>query len=96
MALDQEDVRRIAELARLEFSTSELATLTSQLDQIVEYVQQLQAIDTEGVLPLAHALELTNVFRDDRLEPGLPREAALSNAPKHDGAYFLVPAVLGE
>jgi aspartyl-tRNA(Asn)/glutamyl-tRNA(Gln) amidotransferase subunit C len=96
MALDREDVRRIAELARLELSQGELTTLTSQLTQIVGYVEQLQAIETEGVVPLAHALELTNVFREDQLEPGLPRDAALSNAPKHDGAYFLVPAVLGD
>ncbi|MBM4004919.1 MAG: Asp-tRNA(Asn)/Glu-tRNA(Gln) amidotransferase subunit GatC [Planctomycetes bacterium] len=96
MALEREDVRRIAELARLELSSDELATLTSELIQIVDYVQQLRSIKTEGVVPLAHALDLANVFRDDCLAPGLPREAALSNAPKHDGAYFLVPAVLGE
>ena len=94
MGLDAEQVRWVAKLARLELSAVELALMTEQLGRIVEYVAQLQQVDTEGVEPLAHGVEVRNVFRDDVRGEPLPRDQALSNAPKRNSTSFLVPAVL--
>ncbi len=96
MSLTREDVEKVALLARLRFTPAELDQLTNQLSHIVGYVEQLGELDTQGVAPMAHAVEVTNVFRDDLVTPSLPREQALANAPHHDDACFLVPAVLGE
>lgn len=96
MSLTREDVEKVALLARLRFTPAELDQLTDQLSHIVGYVEQLGELDTAGVAPMAHAVEVTNVFRDDVVTPSLPREQALANAPHNDGGCFLVPAVLGE
>jgi aspartyl-tRNA(Asn)/glutamyl-tRNA(Gln) amidotransferase subunit C len=96
MSLTRQDVEKVALLARLRLSADELGALTDQLSKVVGYVEQLGELDTEGVAPMAHAVEVTNVFRDDAVQPSLPREQALATAPHHDGACFLVPAVLGD
>ena len=64
-----EEVRWVAHLARLELTEAELAIMTRQLTSIVDYVKQLQAVNTEGVKPLAHALPVHNVFRADEPRP---------------------------
>ena len=94
MSLSADDVRWVAHLARLELSADELATMTRQLSAIVDYVAQLQQVSTDGVEPMAHALEVHNVFRDDAIRPSLPVEAALANAPDRHGDFYGVPAVL--
>jgi aspartyl-tRNA(Asn)/glutamyl-tRNA(Gln) amidotransferase subunit C len=94
MTLTSEDVAKVAVLARLRLSPDELATFTGQLNSIVDFVAQLQEPDTSGVEPLAHGVEVRNVFRADVLGPMLPREKALANAPKRNDEGFLVPAVL--
>jgi aspartyl-tRNA(Asn)/glutamyl-tRNA(Gln) amidotransferase subunit C len=96
MSLSRADVEKVALLARLRLSDKELETITGELAQIVGYVDQLGEVDTEGVEPMAHAIEVSNVFRDDQLAPSLPREEALANAPHHDDRGYLVPAVLGD
>jgi aspartyl-tRNA(Asn)/glutamyl-tRNA(Gln) amidotransferase subunit C len=94
--LTREDVEKVALLARLQLTDDELALMTAQLGQIVGYVDQLGELDTDEVEPMAHAVEVTDVFRPDELRESLPRDAALANAPKADGECYLVPAVLGE
>jgi aspartyl-tRNA(Asn)/glutamyl-tRNA(Gln) amidotransferase subunit C len=94
MSLSTEEVAKVAVLARLRLDPEELRTFTGQLNAIVDYVAQLQELDTTGVEPLAHGVEVRNVFRDDVRGPSLPREAALSNAPRRNAESFLVPAVL--
>lgn len=94
MSLSTEEVAKVAVLARLRLSPDELQTFTGQLNAIVDYVAQLQEPDTAGVEPLAHGVEVRNVFRDDVRGQALPREAALANAPKRNAESFLVPAVL--
>lgn len=94
MSLSIDDVAKVAVLARLRVSPDELQMFTGQLNSIMDYVAELQQPDTEGVLPLAHGIEVRNVFRDDVRGPALPREAALANAPKRNQESFLVPAVL--
>jgi aspartyl-tRNA(Asn)/glutamyl-tRNA(Gln) amidotransferase subunit C len=94
MALTGDQVRWVAHLARLELSADELAVMTKQLSAIVEYVNQLQELDTKAVEPLAHALPISNVFRDDEPSPSLPVEEALANAPAQKDGLYRVPAVL--
>jgi aspartyl-tRNA(Asn)/glutamyl-tRNA(Gln) amidotransferase subunit C len=94
MALTAEQVRWVAHLARLELTDAELETMTAQLSRIVDYVNQLQEVNTAGVEPLAHALDLHNVFREDEPARSLPVDAALANAPERRGDFYGVPAVL--
>ncbi len=99
MSLSADEVRWVAHLARLELADDELATMTRQLSAIVGYVDQLRQVDTEGVEPLAHALAVHNVFRDDEPAPSLPVDLALANAPDprtdaEGRRYYGVPAVL--
>jgi aspartyl-tRNA(Asn)/glutamyl-tRNA(Gln) amidotransferase subunit C len=93
MAITLQDAATIAHLARLELTPEELAALTPQLSAILEYVQQLQQVNTDGIEPLAHPLPLQNVFRDDEPVPSLSLEEALANAPRRAGDFYSVPAV---
>jgi aspartyl-tRNA(Asn)/glutamyl-tRNA(Gln) amidotransferase subunit C len=94
MALTVEQVRWVAHLARLELTGAEVDMMARQLSSIIDYVNQLQQIDTENVEPLAHPLPIQNVFREDESAPSLPVDAALANAPDRRGAFYGVPAVL--
>lgn len=96
MSLTRADVEKVSLLGRLLLSDEELDTMTTQLGRVVGYVEQLNEVNTDGVEPMAHAVEMHNVFRGDELRPSLPREAALANAPKRDSECYRVPAVLGE
>jgi aspartyl-tRNA(Asn)/glutamyl-tRNA(Gln) amidotransferase subunit C len=96
MAISRADVEKVALLARLRLSETELVRMTDELAQIVGYVDKLYEVDTQGVEPMAHAIEIENVFRDDAVAPSLPRDEALANAPHRDDRGYLVPAVLGE
>ena len=93
-ALTRAEVEKVALLARLRLSEQELDRMTTQLGAILGYVERLAEANTEGVEPMAHAVEQSNVFRDDVETRMLSREAALANAPKTDGQYFLVPQIL--
>ena len=94
MPLTVSEVAKVALLARLRVEPAQLETFTGQLNSIVDYVAQLQELDTTGVEPLAHGIEVRNVFRDDQRKPALDREKALANAPERNQVAFLVPAVL--
>ena len=96
MSISRTDVEKVALLGRLQLTEAELSTITSELAQIVGYVDQLSEVNTEGIEPMAHAIEVVNVFRADEVTPSLPRDEVLSNAPHHDGRGYLVPAVLGD
>ena len=91
-----DEVEHVARLARLALVPDEKARMRSQLDAILAYVGQLQAIDTAGVPPTAHVLPLANVMRDDEIRPSYPPSAMLANAPEPDGAFFRVPRILEE
>ncbi len=96
MAISREEVNKVALLARLQLSEDELDTMTVQLNDILGYMDLLGEVDTGEVEPMAHPIDLTNVFRDDAARPSLDRDKALANAPKSDGQCYRVPAVLGE
>lgn len=96
MTLSRAEVEKVALLGRLLLSPAELDAMTAKLGAIVGYIEQLSAVDTDAVEPMAHPIELRNVFREDELTPSLPRTEALQNAADQDGEYYRVPAVLGE
>ena len=94
MSLTPEQVVWVAHLARLDLPPADRDRLARQLSAILDYVDQLQQVDTAGVEPLAHPLPVQNVFRPDDPAPSLPPDAALANAPDRRGDFFAVPAVL--
>ena len=94
MELSRDVVRKVAGLARLKVSEGELDSLVNDLSAILGYVQVLDEVDTTDVAPMVHAVELHNVLRSDVIVDSLPRTEALSNAPRSDGSFFLVPAII--
>ncbi len=96
MGITKDQVRKVALLARLELPDEQLEVMTGQLAEIVTYIDLLSELDTDRVEPMAHAMDLANVFAEDDVEPSLDRDQALANAPRHDGQCYLVPAVLGD
>ncbi|WP_417384433.1 Asp-tRNA(Asn)/Glu-tRNA(Gln) amidotransferase subunit GatC [Gimesia sp.] len=92
--LTQDEVLKVASLSRLKLSETEITALGEQMGSVLKYIAMLDELDTTDIEPMAHAIEISNVFRDDQLQESLPREQALSNAPQTDGKYFLVPAIL--
>ena len=94
--LTKATVAKVALLSRLKLTDAELDLFTTQLGQVLGYVDLLSELDTDAIEPMAHVADLSNVFRDDKLKPSLPRAASLSNAPKTDGKYFAVPQILEE
>ena len=90
-----EQVRDVARLSRLTVDEDELPRLTVQLESILHYVAKVGEVDVTGVEPMAHALPLRNVLREDVAGPVLPLEQVLRNAPETDGPFFKVPKVIG-
>src|SRR5262245_64656728 len=96
MALSADQVQWVAQLARLHLNPPDLQTLPLQLSTILDYVDQLRGVDTEGVEPLAHPLDVHNVFRPDEPAPSLLARAALANAPQsRDWGAFANAAQIG-
>ncbi len=96
MAISREEVEKVSLLARLLLSDGELDKLTAEMGQILAYVDLLAEVDTEQVEPMAHAVEVADVFRPDVARPSLDRAAALAAAPDRDDECYRVPAVLGD
>lgn len=94
MAISREQVQYVAHLARLEFSESELDRFTEELSKILDYMEKLSELDTSGVEPTYHALNLENRFREDEVRPSSDPEEVLSNAPEKEGFSFVVPRVI--
>lgn len=96
MHLTLDEVRHVAELAKLRLTDAEIAQYAEQLSAILDYAQILQAVDTSNVPPTPYVLPLENVMREDEAAPGLTNEAALANAPDHEDGFFRVRAVFDE
>lgn len=94
--MDQAEVRKVASLARLALSETELQTFGQQLTAVLDYVRLLDEVDIDGVQPMPHAADVHNVFREDQQTASLFRSDALANAPRTDGQFFLVPRILEE
>ncbi len=94
--LTTEDVAHVAQLARLRLTDEELEQFTGQLAAVLDHARDVEALDTAGVPPTAHPLPLTNVLRDDEVEPSLDRGEVLAAAPAVEADRFRVPRILGE
>ena len=91
-----DDVRKVAQRARLELPEDTIATYTGQLERILDYVDQLQAVDTEGVLPTTRAVEVVNATREDTVVDTDVRQDLLDQAPQREGDFFRVPKILAD
>ena len=94
--IDEAQVRKVAKLSRLDLTNSEIKEFTGQLEAILEYVDKMNQLNTEGVEPLAHCLPLSNCLRKDYVTDSLGAGAILANAPQRDGDFFKVPRILDD
>jgi aspartyl-tRNA(Asn)/glutamyl-tRNA(Gln) amidotransferase subunit C len=94
--IDQEQVRKVAKLSRLELTEAEVEEFTSQLSAVLDYVEKMNELDTAGIEPLAHCLPISNVFREDCVRESLGTDKTLANAPQRDGEFFKVPKILDD
>ncbi len=94
--IDEAQVRRVALLSRLELSDKEVAQFSTQLSNIVEYIEKLNELDMDNVEPLAHCLPIHNVLREDIPRPSLTNDQAMVNAPQRHDEYFKVPKILDD
>ena len=94
MKISKNEVLDTAELARLEFEESELDKFTEQLGRILEYIEDLNELDTEKIEPTSHVLELSTPLREDKVEQLITSDDALKNAPESEDDFFVVPKVI--
>ncbi len=94
MKISREEVEHVARLARLALPEDEIDRLTGEMDAILDYVEKLNELDTEGIVPTAHAVPVENALREDEVKPSLGVEKALANAPKSANGCFRVPRVI--
>ncbi|MBJ6724655.1 Asp-tRNA(Asn)/Glu-tRNA(Gln) amidotransferase subunit GatC [Geomesophilobacter sediminis] len=94
MKITRAEVEHVARLARLELSEPELDTFTSQMDSILAYVEKLNGLNTDDIVPTSHAVPMENAFRADQPKGSLPVEEATANAPEHAESFFRVPKVI--
>jgi aspartyl-tRNA(Asn)/glutamyl-tRNA(Gln) amidotransferase subunit C len=94
MAITRDEVQRIARLGRLRLTVEEESRFAKQLGKVLDYVAVLQKVDTSGIEPMAHALDVVNAFRDDRVTNQPNPEALLNNAPAADDNFFQVLKII--
>lgn len=94
MKITGKDVEHVAMLARLAITEDEKELFTEQLNVILEYVDQLNALDTENIVPTSHVIPMQNVMREDEVTPSLPQSEILKNAPEKQDQYFKVPKIV--
>lgn len=94
MEVTEAMIDKLAGLAKLSFDAEEKAEIRTDLEKMIAFVDQLQALELEGVEPLMHLSETENVWREDTVQGSISRREALSNAPAHDGSFFTVPKVI--
>lgn len=95
MALSESEVRHVAMLARLALTDDQIETLRGELNSILGHIESIQQLDLEGVEPMTHAIPMVNETREDISRPGLPRDAALLNAPDSEDGAFKIPRIVG-
>jgi len=94
--LTEVDVRKVAKLSRLRLSDDEVSQMAEKLSAVLDYVSKLNELDVTDVEPMAHAMDMSNVLRDDVEKPGLSVDVVLANAPDQSPPFFKVPKVIGE
>ncbi|MBE9221725.1 Asp-tRNA(Asn)/Glu-tRNA(Gln) amidotransferase subunit GatC [Cyanobacterium stanieri LEGE 03274] len=95
MSISQEEVKKVANLARLEISEQEEQEFGNQLNAILEYFDQLSELDTDEVEPTTRAIDVSNIMRSDAQTTYEDRESLLDNAPSRDDDFFRVPKIMG-
>jgi aspartyl-tRNA(Asn)/glutamyl-tRNA(Gln) amidotransferase subunit C len=93
--LTRADVEHVAHLARLGLTEAELARLEGELNHILDQYARLAELDTDHIPPTAQVIELENILREDVAAPSMDPEDVLANAPRREGDFFVVPAILG-
>ena len=93
LTISREDVEYVAALARLELTEPEIQEYTEQLNSILDYAAMLERLNTDDVVPTAHAVPLHNVLREDQVRPSIHHEKALKNAPDGEEGFFRVPRI---
>jgi len=88
------DIEKVARLARLELTEEEKVTFGNQLEQILNYMEQLNGLDTTGVEPTSHAIPISNVFKEDEVNPSFPQKEVLAIAPDEEDGHFKVPKII--
>jgi aspartyl-tRNA(Asn)/glutamyl-tRNA(Gln) amidotransferase subunit C len=96
LKLDLATVDHVAALARLGLNDEEKERLRDQLSSVLDHISMLEEVNTDAIPPTAQVIELQSVMRDDEVEPSLPRELVLRNAPRQEDGYFVVQAVLDQ
>lgn len=94
MKINRAQVEHVSRLARLALSAEEIDALTGEMDAILDYVEQLNTLDTDGIVPTAHAVPMENAFREDAVKPGFTPEQALRNAPDAADNAFRVRRII--
>lgn len=94
--LDLATVEYTAALARVELTPDEMERMRDQLSAVLDHISMLQEVDTDDIPPTAQVIQLQNVMREDIVQPSLPREQVLMNAPRQEDGYFRVNAVLDQ
>jgi aspartyl-tRNA(Asn)/glutamyl-tRNA(Gln) amidotransferase subunit C len=94
MAIDKATVLRIAKLARIEVTDEATEGLAKELNVIMDWVEQLSEVDTDGVEPMTSVVDITLLLRTDEVHAAVPRDELLSNAPNTDNGFFVVPKVV--
>jgi len=94
MKITKEEVLYVANLARLDMDEASVDKFSDQIGKILEYVDTLNQVDTEGVNPTSHAIFLNNAFREDEEKEHLERDFSLGNAPEKEDGHFVVPKVI--
>ena len=92
--ITMDEVKYVANLARLAITEEEAEKFTNQLDAIIAFAEQLNELDTDNVEPTSHVLDMKNVMREDIAKPGLPVEEVLKNAPDHENGQIRVPSII--
>ncbi len=95
MKITKEEVMYVADLARLDLDQASIDKFAEQIATILEYMDLLNQVDTEGIEPTSHAISLTNAFREDEQREHLDRNLVLANAPEKEDGNFIVPKVVG-
>ncbi|MGD8369032.1 MAG: Asp-tRNA(Asn)/Glu-tRNA(Gln) amidotransferase subunit GatC [Desulfobacterales bacterium] len=94
MKISHDEVRYVADLARLDLDEAALEQFAGQVGEILEYIDKLNEVDTEGIDPTSHAIFLTNAFREDEPAGHLETDRALANAPEQEDGCFVVPKII--
>jgi aspartyl-tRNA(Asn)/glutamyl-tRNA(Gln) amidotransferase subunit C len=95
MKISKDEVLYVAHLARLDLDEESIDKFAGQIDEILDYIEKLNQVDTKGIKPTSHAISLTNAFRDDEKREPIERGLALANAPEEEDGCFVVPKIVG-